>query len=109
MTRLASLAFLLLLFGCGGTPDDPALIRAAQKQDANRLEELLDKGGNVNAQDRYGATPLMIAAYNGDKESVRVLLAHGADTRHTDNNGNTAYSVAETQGQMEIAELIGRP
>ncbi len=100
--------FLITLFliGCGTVPSDTEVIGVTRKHNAFKLDDLLARGGNVDALDRFSNTPLMIASYNGDLECVKVLLKHGADTQHTDDRGNTAYTVAEAQGYLEIAALV---
>lgn len=53
-----------------------------QKPPAERLEVvklLIDLGGDVNAADSYGITPLMVAANLGDIGVVRYLIEKGAD------------------------------
>ena len=39
---------------------------------------LVEFGGNVNAQNSTGMTPLMFASIQGHSEIVRVLLQHGS-------------------------------
>ena len=52
---------------------------AVRKGDAAAVTALLDKGADVNAKFRYGATALFKAAERGNTEVVKVLLARGAD------------------------------
>ena len=57
---------------------------AARKGDAAAVTALLDKGADVNAKFRYGATALFKAAERGNIDVVRVLLARGADVKVRD-------------------------
>ena len=53
-----------------------------QRSPAERLELvklLVELGGDVNAADNYGITPLMVAANLGDIEIVKYLISKGAD------------------------------
>ena len=44
------------------------------------IKHLLDKGANMNRQDRYKKnTPLHKAAQNNKTEAVRILIENGAD------------------------------
>jgi len=43
------------------------------------MKILLDAGANPNVQDKFGVTPLYIAASIGSAECVRLLLQKGAD------------------------------
>ena len=44
--------------------------------------------------DTYEYTPIIIAAWNGRLECVKVLYHHGADLTHRDEDGNTALDAA---------------
>jgi hypothetical protein len=57
-------------------------------------------------RDRFGFTPLMLAARNGSKEVVRALLAKGADARLRNSVGQTALEIAEERGHKEVAKLL---
>ena len=64
-------------------------------------EILISRGADVNAQDKYGMTPLTYACLYGDKETAKVLLEHGADP----NAGTrTAVDVLNGQGGQELSE-----
>ncbi|MEI7663546.1 MAG: ankyrin repeat domain-containing protein, partial [Bacteroidota bacterium] len=52
---------------------------AARSNDVKTLKELLDKGFDVNAKNRYGVTALNFAADKGNLDAVNLLLEHGAD------------------------------
>lgn len=53
-------------------------------------------------------TPLMIAAFFGDVELVRILLAAGAQTEITDSYGATALDYAQLQQHDHIIALLRR-
>jgi ankyrin repeat protein len=52
---------------------------AALADDSARISELVASGFEVDYRDRYGKTPLMVAAAFGNVDAVRRLLALGAD------------------------------
>jgi ankyrin repeat protein len=54
------------------------LLEAAKIGDKQRVEQLLEKGADVNAKDKYGWTALMYAAYQGHEEIVKLLKSYGA-------------------------------
>ena len=54
----------------------------------------------VNAPGPDGATPLMLALGNGDKEVARVLVAAGADPNARDAKGRTAADYARARGNL---------
>ena len=56
-----------------------ALANAARSGDAAQVAALLDKGVDVNAKGRYGATALFFAADKGHLEVVKLLVARGAE------------------------------
>jgi WD40 repeat protein len=73
----------LILFGLLTTqaPADlnEALWDAARSGDTARVAAILDKGADVNAKARYGATALFFAADKGYLETVKLLVARGAE------------------------------
>ncbi len=50
--------------------------------------------------------PGLVSVAGGDVDSVRLLLAFGADPTAADGQGTTALDLAERKGRDEIADLI---
>lgn len=57
---------------------------AARKGDAAAVKTLLERGADVNAKFRYGATALSYAADKGHVEVVKLLIERGADVNVKD-------------------------
>jgi ankyrin repeat protein len=107
-----------------------ALITAAQEGHTEIVKVLLANGANINERGNHGRTVLMWAAGyenrgaldqlavarlvvkdNGESEknhieTVKVLLAHGADTNAKDDNDATALMLAAQNGHSEIVRLL---
>jgi ankyrin repeat protein len=69
---------------------------------------LLAHGARVEAEDRYGDTPLYRAvyAYQGNPEMVKLLLEHGADPAHENQHGVSPLSVADTKQDAQLVRLL---
>jgi len=69
------------------------------------VSDLLDRG--VHPDDRCRQdTPLMLAAWGGHRETVRLLLDQGADPTHPEPFWWDAIGYAENRGHDEIAALL---
>jgi cytohesin len=99
---------------------------AAALGDAELVRLLLHKGGDVNAKDGMGNTPLLAAtcgahatvdeqgeiclSYDvgggGHRDVVEVLLAKGADVNTGNWDGSTPLHRAAMHGRKDIAELL---
>jgi len=83
------------------------LWEAARAGDAAAVTALLDKGADVNAKFRYGATALFKAAERGNTEVVKVLLARGADVTVKDTfYGATAMTWALDNKHVEVVRAL---
>jgi ankyrin repeat protein len=114
LTRTAMLALLTLaLAASAAARQDPKqalneqLYEAARKGDAAEVRALLDKGADVNAKFRYGATALFKAAERGNTEAVKALIERGADVNVKDTfYGATALSWALQKGHTGVIVAI---
>jgi ankyrin repeat protein len=80
---------------------------AVRKGDLASVTALLDKGADVNAKFRYGATALFKAAERGHTEIVKLLLARGADVKVKDTFYNaTAMTWALSNGNVETVRAL---
>jgi cytohesin len=71
------------------------MVDAAVSSDATVLRRFLLMGGDPNATDSQGTTPLMETSYWGNVEVVAVLLAHGADTGIKSSGGHSVFDATE--------------
>ena len=86
----------------GNTP----LMAAAATGDTATVQQLIDKGVEVNAQGRIGNTALIYAAQEGHSRVVELLVEAGAEIEtHNDFNA-TAYKLAEGYGYSEITATL---
>lgn len=70
----------------------PFLLTACSFSSVNVVEFLLEKGADVNSKrEGDGITGLMLAAYKGDIQKVKVLLKYNADKAVKDESGKIAY------------------
>jgi len=58
------------------------------------MEALLNKGANIDARNENGGTPLGLAAFNGHKEIVELLIARDANVNVQNDFGMTSLHVA---------------
>ncbi|MBI4852851.1 MAG: ankyrin repeat domain-containing protein [Acidobacteria bacterium] len=81
----------------------------AKAGDSYTSSLLIKKGADVNYQTPLGVTPLMIATINNNLEIVRQLLQAGAKTTIKDKENKTALDYAESNGYLDILELLKNP
>jgi ankyrin repeat protein len=99
-TCLIALAAAMLLTGC-----ESPLNQAAQRGDTTRVQQLLDKGADINAKSN-GRTPLMWAAQNGNTIVLEQLLSKGANINATGIFGWTALILAAQQGHTDCVKVL---
>jgi uncharacterized protein len=85
-----------------------ALHYAAAGTEAPLVGLLLQKGADVNAASPNGSTPLMMAAQYGNEDSVKLLLAAGADPKRRNQRDLTASDFARLAGRENLASALAR-
>jgi len=72
------------------------------------IDILLDHGAKIDAKDGSAYTPLMWAATLGSRETIMLLLKHGADRTIKSDKGETAKDMATRYGYTEAADALDR-
>ncbi len=83
--------------------------KAAAMGKTNEVQELLDKGVEVDVRDKEGRTPLHEAAIWCRPETASLLIRYGADVDAKDNDGDTPLHWTIKQnlyGGQEIIKLL---
>lgn len=106
--RMALLTLVLLCPLVAGAQDlNEEFFAAARKGDAAAVKALLDKGVNVNAKTRYGATALSYACDRANVDLVKLLVERGADVNAKDTfYGEVPLGWALGKGNVEIVKLL---
>ena len=87
----------------GNTP----LHNAAYKGDVAEITALLEKPDvKIDAVEKRGLTPLMLAAGHGHADAVKLLLEKGADPKLKSKDGATALHKASEAGNLTVVELL---
>lgn len=81
---------------------------AIKRGDVEVVRDLLLRGIDVDAKDRYGQTGLMLAAHAGHRQLVETLVAHRANLNVTAKYGLTALMLSIMAGQEDIARLLAK-
>ncbi|KAF4654073.1 hypothetical protein FOL47_010158 [Perkinsus chesapeaki] len=80
---------------------------AAYRNDAARVEELLEKSADPNAEDLAKVTPLHAACQQSDSyDVVRILLRFRCDVRKRDSIGHTPLHWATFAGECQTVRLL---
>jgi len=84
------------------------LQRAVTKGDVETVRNILPglSWQAVNSPDKFGLSPLMIAAQRGYVEVARVLIENSADVNFQSTSGKTPLMMASFSGNVEVAQLL---
>ena len=72
----------------------------------DRVRQLIEDGLDVDRGNRYGRTPLMVAAGSGYDQVVRELIRAGADVNGKDNYKQTALHRASSWGHSNVVKTL---
>ncbi|MDR1123424.1 MAG: hypothetical protein LBL61_02215, partial [Elusimicrobiota bacterium] len=70
------------------------------------IAELLNRGADINSQDNKGGTIFHKNSSYADAKEIELLIQLGADPSIKNNEGRTAYDIAEQYNNIEIRELL---
>jgi len=85
------------------------LLDAARKGKTALVRDLLDRKPNIEARNKDGQTPLILAAEEGHAETVKLLLSGGADSSARDKAGLTAWDQALISKHDSVLSLLPKP
>ena len=84
-----------------------ALHWAVRLDDLNTADALIRAGANVSAANRAGATPMQLAALNGNAAMVAALVKAGADPNvPLTQSGDTALMMASRTGRVDAIKVL---
>ena len=78
----------------------------ARDGQTEQLAAAIERGVPVNLTGGSGDSLLILAAYHGHPETVRMLLGHGADPDRVNDRGQTALGAAVFRQSREAVELL---
>ncbi|MEP7304998.1 MAG: ankyrin repeat domain-containing protein [Acidobacteriota bacterium] len=83
-----------------------ALHWAVRGDDLDTVQLLIKAGANVSAGNRYGITPLSLAATNGNPAIARALLKAGANPNAPGPDGETVLMTAARAGSADVVNAL---
>ena len=84
----------------------PELRSAAESDDVEAIDALIEAGADPNAKNLAGNTALHAAAYQGSVGAIRALLAAGALRNARNIYGATALDFAMREGRDDAADAL---
>lgn len=81
---------------------------AAKSGDIKTVEALLKAHPDLvsSKEEKYGQTPLHVAAFNDRIDIAKLLIANNADVNAQANNGATPLHLATARGNKDMVELL---
>jgi len=85
-----------------------ALLQAVSSGDEEAVNAIIGGGGDVNACNAGGQTPLILAVIAGHSQILPPLLRAGANPLVCDNTGLNAIDWAERKGRTDLARSLSQ-
>jgi len=87
--------------------DANKLHKAVLKKEEDVLVKIIESGDvSIDALDKFGQSPLMVATRKGFTNVINILLEYGADVELQDSSGKNSLMLACFIGSKEIAKLL---
>lgn len=86
--------------------DNLDLIEASAFGDAEKVQQLVSAGANVNTPDDKGCPPIIMAARSGDVDTIKTLLNNGADVDARDMYEMTPLMHASLSGNANAVKFL---
>ncbi|MGO4119986.1 ankyrin repeat domain-containing protein [Arthrobacter sp. YAF16] len=83
-----------------------ALFDAARDGNSALLGSYLAAGAPATLTTAAGDTLLMLAAYHGHADTVRLILAHGGDANTANDRGQTPLAGAVFKGYPDVVQVL---
>ena len=81
---------------------------AAQKGHLQVVIVLIEAGGSIDVEDKFGYTPLYLASLEGHTDVVKYLIGQNADLNAWENYGRSPLWIASFEGHQDIVEMLIR-
>ncbi|MDQ0755448.1 ankyrin repeat domain-containing protein [Arthrobacter sp. B3I4] len=82
------------------------LLDAARQGDSALLESYLAAGVPAALTSAAGDSLLMLAAYHGHADTVRLILKHGGDANAANDRGQTPLAGAVFKGYTDVVKVL---
>lgn len=82
------------------------MMRAILRCDLDAARDLINRGADINYQNKSKNTPLLLAVNQNWSEMARFLIERKADVNKTDESGQTAIMVTAAKGNLDIFQLL---
>ncbi len=86
--------------------NDYQLLRAVQRNEVDKVKQLLDRGANIESKVNYDQTPLCWAIQRNNVDMVKLLLDAGADVKSIDDHSQTPLYWAVQRNNVDIVKLL---
>ncbi len=84
-----------------------ALLALSKTGSAQEIQDALDAGADINAQNNWGTSALLMAAeYNTNPDVITMLIQAGADVNISDEDWNTALIYAAGNTNPKVITVL---